>query len=62
LIDVDRYDVAETVAARLGLDMSAEQTLWRDRAVIEINRAVLHSFAAVEATAADRWPVSCFPA
>jgi nitric-oxide synthase, bacterial len=44
LVDTDRYDMIATVAARLGLDMSSEQTLWRDRSVIEINRAVLHSF------------------
>jgi nitric-oxide synthase, bacterial len=44
LVDSDRYDMTAPVAARLGLDMSSEQTLWRDRAVIEINRAVLHSF------------------
>jgi nitric-oxide synthase len=44
LVDPDRYDLTGLVASRLGLDMSSEQTLWRDRAVIEINRAVLHSF------------------
>ena len=44
LVDADRYDLTATVGERLGLDMSSEQTLWRDRAVIEINRAVLHSF------------------
>jgi nitric-oxide synthase, bacterial len=44
LVDSDRYDMTAAVGARLGLDMSSEQTLWRDRAVIEINRAVLHSF------------------
>ncbi len=53
LIDVDRYDIAATVGARMGLDMRSEQTLWRDRVVIEINRAVLHSFARADVTITD---------
>jgi nitric-oxide synthase len=53
LVDRDRYDLTEPVAERLGLDMSSEQTLWRDRAVIEINRAVLHSFGAAGVTITD---------
>ncbi|MEU4428441.1 nitric oxide synthase oxygenase [Actinoplanes sp. NPDC024001] len=44
LADTDRYDMLPTVAARLGLDTSRESTLWRDRALVELNRAVLHSF------------------
>jgi nitric-oxide synthase len=42
--DSDRYDLVPTVAERMGLDTSSEGTLWRDRAFVEINRAVLHSF------------------
>jgi len=53
LVDGDRYDMTEPVAERLGLDRSSEQTLWRDRAVIEINRAVLHSFIAAGVTITD---------
>jgi nitric-oxide synthase len=45
LADTDRYDMLPTVAAKLGLDTSRELTLWRDRALLELNRAVLHSFA-----------------
>ena len=44
LADADRYDMLPTVAARLGLDTSRESTLWRDRALVELNRAVLWSF------------------
>jgi nitric-oxide synthase len=44
LADADRYDLLPTVAARLGLDTSRESTLWRDRALVEVNRAVLWSF------------------
>jgi nitric-oxide synthase len=32
------------VASRLGLDTARESTLWRDRALVELNRAVLWSF------------------
>jgi nitric-oxide synthase len=53
LVDVDRYDIVEVVAERIGLDRSSEQTLWRDVAVIEINRAVLHSFSAADVTITD---------
>jgi nitric-oxide synthase, bacterial len=44
LADADRYDMLPTIAARLGLDTSRESTLWRDRALLELNRAVLWSF------------------
>jgi nitric-oxide synthase len=44
LADTQRYDLLPVVAGRMGLDMSRESTLWRDRALVELNRAVLHSF------------------
>jgi nitric-oxide synthase len=44
LADDDRYNQLPVVAARMGLDMSSESTLWRDRALVELNRAVLWSF------------------
>jgi len=44
LADPGRYDQIPVVARRMGLDMSSEATLWRDRAVLELNRAVLYSF------------------
>ena len=53
LVDVDRYNLLETIAEQLGLDRSSEATLWRDRAAVEINRAVLHSFAEDGVTIAD---------
>ncbi|MEN3308106.1 MAG: nitric-oxide synthase, bacterial [Micromonosporaceae bacterium] len=45
LADEDRYNLLPVVADRLGLDRSTECTLWRDRALVELNRAVLWSFA-----------------
>ena len=44
LADADRYDMLPVIAERLGLDTSREWTLWRDRALLELNRAVLWSF------------------
>jgi nitric-oxide synthase len=51
--DADRYDILSTVADRLGLDTSTETSLWRDRALVEVNVAVLHSFAAAGVTITD---------
>jgi nitric-oxide synthase len=44
LADQDRYNQIPVIAAKMGLDTSRESTLWRDRALIELNRAVLHSY------------------
>lgn len=46
LADADRYDMLPTVARRLGLDMSSDRTLWKDRALLEVNVAVLASYEA----------------
>jgi nitric-oxide synthase len=44
LSDPDRYNMLPLVADKLGLDTASERTLWRDRALLELNRAVLHSY------------------
>ncbi|GAA2507874.1 nitric oxide synthase oxygenase [Winogradskya humida] len=44
LADPGRYDMLPVVAQRLGLDTSRESSLWRDSALVELNRAVLWSF------------------
>jgi nitric-oxide synthase len=46
LVDPGRYDLLPLIAQLLGLDTSGEETLWRDRALVELNVAVLHSFRA----------------
>jgi nitric-oxide synthase len=53
LADEGAYAVVREVAARLGLDTRTERTLWRDRATVELNRAVLHSFDAAQVTITD---------
>lgn len=53
LVDADRYDLLPVIAERLGLDTSTQRTLWRDRAVLEMLRAVQHSFDSAGVTMAD---------
>jgi nitric-oxide synthase, bacterial len=53
LTDPDRYNLLGPIADWMGLDRSSERTLWRDRAAVEINRAVLHSFGEAGVTIAD---------
>ena len=42
--DTYRYNMLPIVAQKMGLDCSTNDTLWQDRALIELNIAVLHSF------------------
>ncbi|HEY0637248.1 MAG TPA: nitric oxide synthase oxygenase [Pseudonocardiaceae bacterium] len=53
LADADRYDLVRVVAERLGLDCTTDRTLWRDRGLVELNRAVLDSFEAAGVTITD---------
>jgi nitric-oxide synthase len=42
--DPSRYGLLPLVAQRMGLDTRSDRTLWKDRAMVELNRAVLWSF------------------
>jgi nitric-oxide synthase len=53
LADAERYDLLPVVADRMGLSRRSERTLWRDRAVIELVRAVQHSFDVAGVTMSD---------
>lgn len=53
LADVGRYDQLPIIAARLKLDTSSSRSLWQDRALVELNVAVLHSFAAAGVRVVD---------
>lgn len=44
LSDADRYDQLPNVAKLFGFDMSTNTSLWKDRALVELNIAVLHSY------------------
>ncbi|ALV38549.1 nitric oxide synthase oxygenase [Streptomyces sp. CdTB01] len=52
-VDADRYDLLPLIATRMGLDTGSETTLWRDRALVELNVAVLHSFAEADVKISD---------
>lgn len=44
LADETRYNMLPKVASLLDLDMSRQASLWKDKALVELNIAVLHSF------------------
>jgi nitric-oxide synthase, bacterial len=43
--DAYRYNMLPEIARRMGLDTKRNSTLWRDWALLELNVAVLHSYA-----------------
>ncbi|HEV2374398.1 MAG TPA: nitric oxide synthase oxygenase [Streptosporangiaceae bacterium] len=51
--DTARYNQLPVVAQRMGLSTSNDRTLWKDKAMTELNLAVLHSFSAAGVTLAD---------
>ena len=51
--DTGRYNKCPTIARHMGLNMSSERSLWRDRALVELNTAVLHSFDQAGVTVTD---------
>jgi len=57
LADKARYDALPAIAEGFGWDTEDERTLWRDRAVVELNRAVLHSFEAAGVRMGDHHAV-----
>ena len=56
--DEQRYDLLPLVAERLGLNTRSKLSLWKDRALIELNRAVLHSFSQCGVTMVDHHTAS----
>jgi nitric-oxide synthase len=51
--DTGRYDQLPVIARHMGLSMASDRTLWKDKALTELNLAVLHSFSAAGVTIAD---------
>ncbi|MDM9384580.1 nitric oxide synthase oxygenase [Chlorogloeopsis sp. ULAP01] len=51
--DENRYNLLPVVAKRMGLDTRYDHTLWRDRAIVELNVAVLYSFRRAGVTMVD---------
>ncbi|CAL1541196.1 unnamed protein product [Lymnaea stagnalis] len=50
LCDSHRYNMLETIALKMGLNTRNASSLWKDRALLESNRAVLHSFQSANVT------------
>ncbi|WP_052131536.1 nitric oxide synthase oxygenase [Planococcus sp. CAU13] len=53
LADEERYDLLPAVAKLMGLDMKSNRSLWKDKALVELNIAVLDSFAEAGVTIVD---------
>ncbi|MGB1068815.1 MAG: nitric oxide synthase oxygenase [Henriciella sp.] len=58
LSDPYRYNVLPAIARRMGLDISDDASLWRDRAMLELNRAVLYSYRQAGVTMLDHHTAS----
>lgn len=53
LADSDRYDLLPKIAEILGLDTTSNRSLWIDKALVELNIAVLHSYQEAGVTLVD---------
>ncbi len=53
LADTDRYNMLPAIARGIGLNTSHNASLWKDRTLVELNIAVLHSFARAGVKIAD---------
>uniref|UniRef100_A0A8D2LUB9 Nitric oxide synthase n=1 Tax=Varanus komodoensis TaxID=61221 RepID=A0A8D2LUB9_VARKO len=51
--DAHRYNILQDVGKRMGLETNKLSSLWKDKAVIEVNIAVLHSFQKQNVTIMD---------
>ncbi len=58
LSDVNRYNLLPAMARVMGLDTRHERSLWRDRALVELNAAVLHSYEKAGVKMVDHHTVS----
>jgi nitric-oxide synthase, bacterial len=51
--DAVRYDQVPVIAEHMGLNTACQRTMWQDKAITELNLAVLHSFTAAGVTISD---------
>ncbi|MFY9985821.1 MAG: nitric oxide synthase oxygenase [Chthoniobacterales bacterium] len=58
LADIDRYNVLPEIGRLLGMDVGSNRNLWKDRALIELNDAVLWSFAEAGVAMVDHHTVT----
>jgi nitric-oxide synthase, bacterial len=51
--DTGRYNQLPVIARHMGLSTASDRTLWKDKAMTELNLAVLHSFSTAGVTISD---------
>jgi nitric-oxide synthase len=51
--DAGRYNQLPVIGKRMGLATASDRTLWKDKAITELNIAVLHSYSAAGVTITD---------
>jgi nitric-oxide synthase len=51
--DNGRYDQLPVIATHMGLSTASDRSLWKDKAMTELNLAVLHSYSTAGVTIAD---------
>lgn len=56
--DVNRYNLLPVIAEKMGLDRHSDRSLWKDRALVELNIAVLSSFVKHGVTIVDHHTAS----
>jgi nitric-oxide synthase, bacterial len=56
--DEGRYNLLPVIAERMGLDRADRAQLWKDRALVELNTAVLHSYRKAGVTIVDHHTAS----
>lgn len=58
LCDVNRRNLTELIAIKLGLDTRTPTSLWKDKTLVEVNLAVLHSYQNHKVTIVDHHTAS----
>ena len=56
--DEGRYNMLPEIATRMGLDIKKPRSLWRDRAMMELNEAVLYSYQTAKVRMLDHHTAS----
>jgi nitric oxide synthase oxygenase domain/subunit len=44
LADINRYNKLPLIACKMGLDIGTNTSLWKDKALLELNYAILNSY------------------
>jgi nitric-oxide synthase len=54
----ERYNVLPKIADKMGLDQKVNTSLWQDKAMLELNVAILHSYQKAGVTMVDHHTAS----